>query len=673
MTDDGTLAGQRIAIANRGEIAIRIAQTSERLGMIPVLLLGDPDLDGLAARRVGRVERVGEAGAELDVERVIAAAERTGAAYLHPGYGFLSERAELAEACEAAGIRFVGPSAATLRLCGDKLETRAAAVRAGVPVLTASEPLGDDSALWIAAAAEVGYPLIVKPAGAGGGRGLRHVADETALVGAIEVSRREGASSGAGAVLYVERELLEARHVEVQLAGDGLDAIAVGLRDCSLQRRHQKVIEESPAPCIDDDLRQRLHGYARDLAREVELRGIGTCEFLLDADGTLAFLEINPRIQVEHPVTELVTGIDLVAWQLELAAGGGLPRMPFPEPRGHAVEARVYAEDPREGFRPSPGRLAVVQWPRVPNVRVDAGYETGDSVPHAYDAMLAKVIAHGPDRQTAIATLRQALRETVIAGVHTNLAWLDALLASEAFREGRATTQTAGEIVAGAAEPGLAPVVALLCLLGEGAALESDPWMRLGPWRIAGPAPVLMHGDDWEARFTVERSADGWAARDAAGRPVRWWRDAAGVITVAAGAERGRFFVVPEADALRVCGNGGEWRVRSGPRPLGPRERVARSHNGEIVAPMPANVIAVNVMVGDRVEPGAPLVTLTAMKMEITCEAPAAGTVTEILCAPGDLVGSDQVLARLATEDALGASKSRTTGPVEANPGAAAG
>jgi len=673
MTDVATMAGWRIAIANRGEIAIRIAQTCKRLGMIPVLLLGDPDLDGLAARRVGRVERIGEAGAELDVERVVAAAERAGAAYLHPGYGFLSERAELAEACETCGIRFVGPLAATLHVCGDKLETRAAAVRAGVPVLAASEPLGDDPASWIAAASLVGYPLIVKPAGAGGGRGLRHVADETALVGAIEVSRREGASPGAGAVLYLERELREARHVEVQVVADGTDALAVGDRDCSLQRRHQKVIEEAPAPRIDDYLRQRLHGYARDLAREVGLRGIATCEFLLAPDGTLAFLEINPRIQVEHPVTELVTGIDLVAWQLELAAGGGLPRMPFPEPRGHAVEARVYAEDSQEGFRPSPGHLAVVQWPRLPDIRVDAGYETGDVVPHNYDAMLAKVIAHGPDRATAIATLRQALRETVIAGVHTNLAWLDALLASDAFQDGWATTQTAGEIVAGAAEPGLAPVAALACLLGEGAALVSDPWMRLGPWRIAGPAPVLMHGDDWEARFTVERSAGGWAARDAAGWPVRWWRDTEGVLTVAAGDERGRFVVVPEADDLRVCGNGGEWCVRSGPRPLGSRERVARSHNGEIVAPMPASVIAVNVIVGERVESGTPLVTLTAMKMEITCEAPAAGTVTEILCSPGDLVGSGQVLARLVMEDALGASKSRTTGPVEANPGAAAG
>ena len=326
MTESSPVAGKRIAIANRGEIAVRIAATCRRLGAIPIVLLGDPDLNGYAARQIGLIERVGPAGSELDVELVIAAAKRASADYLHPGYGFLSERPALAEACDAAGIRFVGPSADTLRLCGDKLATRAAAVRAGVPVLPASPPIGDSPDEWVAAAQAIGYPLLVKPAEAGGGRGLRFVADESALIGAVQASRRESSSSGAGAVIYLERAMIEPRHVEVQVAADRDRTIAVGDRDCSIQRRHQKVIEEAPAPNIDDSVRANLHEYARRIAEETGLHGIATVEFLLDGSGEIAFLEVNPRIQVEHPVTELVTGVDLVEWQLLISSDRSVPR-----------------------------------------------------------------------------------------------------------------------------------------------------------------------------------------------------------------------------------------------------------------------------------------------------------------------------------------------------------
>ena len=290
------MAGKRVAIANRGEIAVRIAATCRRLGATPILLLGSPDLSGYAVRQVGRVELVGEAGAELDVGLVVAATRRAEADFLHPGYGFLSERATLAEACAPAGIQFVGPSAATLRLCGDKLATRAAAERVGVPTLPASPPLGDEPEGWLKAGREVGYPLLVKPAGAGGGRGLRHVAGEAGLAEAVAASRRESAASGAGALVYLERELLAPRHVEVQVAADGERALALGDRDCSVQRRHQKVIEEAPAPHVDEATRMALHEHARRIAAEVGLHGIATCEFLLGADGEVAFLEVNPRI-----------------------------------------------------------------------------------------------------------------------------------------------------------------------------------------------------------------------------------------------------------------------------------------------------------------------------------------------------------------------------------------
>jgi acetyl/propionyl-CoA carboxylase alpha subunit len=648
MTSETGIRGATVAIANRGEIAIRIAATCRMLGAIPVLLLGDPDLRGLAARTVERVERVGEAGSELDPERVVAAAMRAGATYLHPGYGFLSERADLAEACAAAGIRFVGPSPATLRLCGDKLETRAAAERAGVPVLAASGPLGDDEEAWLAEGRRIGYPLLVKPAGAGGGRGLRHVADEAHLVDAIAASRREGTAAGQAPVVYLERALVAPRHVEVQMVAAGGHAIALGDRDCSLQRRHQKVIEEAQAPNVSDATRAALHGHARRLAEEVGLESLATCEFLLGEGEEIAFLEVNPRIQVEHPVTELVTGVDLVAWQLGIAAGTPPDLAVVPPTRGHAIEARVYAEEPAAGFRPAPGRLATVAWPSGPGIRVDAGYATGDDVPHAYDAMLAKVVAHGPDRAAALAALRAALEGTVVAGVSTNLAWLLDLLDSDAFRAGRATTQTATEVHPAEPDRTIAPVAALAHLLDATSASDIGAWATLGPWRLSGAAPVTLHGDDWETRLDARREGDRWAIHDPeTGLTVRWQRRDDGALAIDVGGETVPAAVVARGRDAEVFARGGRWLVRRGPRPTLAAARRAAS-NGEVRAPMPGSVVSVHVQAGDRVERGDSLLTLTAMKMELVLDAPADGVVAEVACAPGELVAADQLLVSLA-------------------------
>ena len=555
------------------------------------------------------------------------------------------------QACEEAGIRFVGPSAATLRLCGDKLETRAAAERAGVPVLAASPPLGDDPDSWIAAAERIGYPLLVKPAGAGGGRGLRHVADASTLLDAVSASLRESATSGAGAVVYLEREMVEARHVEVQIVADGRHAIALGDRDCSLQRRHQKVIEEAPAPNVDDATRRDLHASARDLAVEVGLRGIATCEFLLAADGEIAFLEINPRIQVEHPVTEMVTGVDLVEWQLRIAAGEDLPEAPWPEPRGHAVEARVYAEDPWAGFRPAPGKLASVSWPVRPNIRVDAGFATNDIVPHAYDPMLAKVIAFGVDRSAAIEELRGALLDTVVAGVATNIGWLVNLLDNEAFLAGRATTNTANTVTPVEHSRASVAIAALAHLLDGSASPQPDAWSTIGPWRMSGCSPVTLHGDDWDERFDVWRSSAGWQVRrQGSDDAIRWWQDSGGVWTINDGDEVARMAVVERGPQLEVFGPGGWWTVSLGPRPTNGAAQRDRPGSGRIIAPMPASVVEVHVEGGDRVGPGQLLVTLTAMKMEIMCEAPVAGIVESIGCQAGDLVAADQVLVNLRVD-----------------------
>ncbi len=651
------VAGQRVAIANRGEIAVRIAATCRRLGAVPILLLGEPDLDGFAARQVGRVETVGEAGSEFDVNRVVGAARRAGAAFLHPGYGFLSERAALAEACDEAGIRFVGPSPSTLRLCGDKLATRAAAERAGAPLLPASPPLGDEPAAWEEAARAVGYPLLVKPAGAGGGRGLRRVADEVSLREAVSASRRESASSGAGESVYLERELVDARHVEVQVAADGQQTLVLGDRDCSLQRRNQKVIEEAPAPNIDAEIRRNLHDRARRIAEEVGLRGIATCEFLLGADGTLAFLEVNPRIQVEHPVTELVTGVDLVEWQLLVAAGSCLPQRPVPEPRGHAIEARIYAEDPWAGFFPAAGKLATVSWPALPDIRIDAGYASEDVIPAVYDPMLAKVVAHGADRETAVAALRAALLDTIAAGVPTNLPWLIDLLDFPAMREGRATTRTAGEVQPTMSDRSPALLAAVAHALDRSRGNAADPWSAIGPFRTSGTATLTFHGDGWEERVGVRRTGIGWEiSRDGASTSIHWWRDPAGVWTIAAGEIVARVAVIEREDGIEVCGKGGRWLVRSGARPLAEVGRRQRPSDGRVRAPLPAKVLRVHTEVGERVEQGQPLVTLSAMKMEFVCEAPASGVVETVSCLADDLVAADQLLVELRTSEGDGAN-----------------
>jgi acetyl/propionyl-CoA carboxylase alpha subunit len=646
------LAGLRVAIANRGEIAVRIAATCRRLSMVPVLLIGEPDLDGFAARQIGRVEVLGEAGAELDPARVVAAAVRAGADFLHPGYGFLSERPELAEACAAAGLRFVGPSAATLWLCFDKVATREAAASAGVPVLPASLPLGPEPDTWVVAARQVGYPLLVKPVAAGGGRGLRRVADASALTAAVMASAREGEASGAGQTVYLERELTAPRHIEVQVAGDGRRALAIGDRDCSVQRRHQKVIEEAPAPGLTPELRRIVHEYARAVATAVGLHGIATCEFLVGADGTIAFLEVNPRIQVEHPVTEMVTGIDLVAWQLRLAAGAPLPDA-VPPPRGHAIEARVYAEDPAHGFLPAPGRLTTVAWPVGPGIRVDAGYASGDVVPSAYDAMLGKVIVHAPDRATALAGLRAALLDTIVAGVPTNLPWLLDLLATPAVEAGTATTETAARVPPRTVPHRPAVLGAVAHALDRSRGAGSSPWSAIGPFRLAGSATLVVHGEGWQEAVQIERRGESWFIGDeAAITPYAWWRDEAGVWTVAAGDTVVRLAVNEAGDGLEVAGAGGRWLVALGHRPVAGGSRQQQRADGRVRAPMPGRILEVSVAPGQRVEAEQPLVLLTAMKMELSCVAPAAGSVSEVRCAAGDQVEAHQVLVELRLDPA---------------------
>ncbi|MEX1158308.1 MAG: biotin/lipoyl-containing protein, partial [Thermomicrobiales bacterium] len=536
--------------------------------------------------------------------------------------------------CLDNGITFVGPSPNTLALCGDKIATRAAAERAAVPTLPASEPLTLlDETAWGDAGALIGFPLIAKVVSGGGGRGLRVAESAAVLDDAIRSALREAGASAAGTTLFLERFLEPARHVEVQVAGDGTDAVALGDRDCSIQRRHQKVVEEAPAFDLSDESRGDLHAHAVAMAREVGLLGVGTVEFLLSGAGELFFIEINPRLQVEHTVTEEVTGLDLVEVQLSLATGGGLPEPSAPV--GHAIQARLYAEDPLAGFRPSPAEIRLLDWPDLPWLRVDSGYESGDVVPSFYDSMIGKLIVHAPDRETAIARMAEACDELLIGGIATNRPWLRALMELDAFRAARHNLSTA-ETVEVARQPAAALTWMAAALLPSGE--NESAWSSSGPFRVVAPAILALHDADggWEGRVSYRLVGSEW-------QPV-----VAGHSDDDGGTTDTPAVVIDTDDGFEVSDPSGRWLMRLGPLPLLHEREVAT--DGALRAPMPGTVVAVNVAPGQAVSEGEALAVMTAMKMEMTLAAPFDGVVASVGCAVGDLVGSRQVLVTVTPQ-----------------------
>jgi acetyl-CoA carboxylase, biotin carboxylase subunit len=436
---------RRVLVANRGEIAGRVMRTCRRLGIETVLTVSDADVASGPARRADQVIRIGPAAAAdsyLNVDAVVGAALAAEVDAVHPGYGFLSENARLARACAAAGIVFIGPAPETLEAAGDKLAAREHATAAGLPVLPGGHGGEGDSLAPLAAG--IGYPVLVKAAGGGGGRGLRVVRDPAELAGAVAVASAEAGAAFGDSRVYLERYVERGRHVEVQILGDGERVIHLGDRDCSVQRRYQKLIEEAPAPGLDDDLRERLRAAAVALGAHLGYRGAGTVEFLVDADrGEFYFLEVNARIQVEHPVTEAITGLDIVAEQIAVAEGRplrlGQEDITF---AGHAVECRVNAEDPARDFRPSPGTISRAVFPvgAAGSLRVDTHVQAGVTVPPYYDSLLAKVIAYGPDRAAALRTMAGALDRCAVEGVTTNLGLQRAIIADPAFAAGPVDT-----------------------------------------------------------------------------------------------------------------------------------------------------------------------------------------------------------------------------------------
>jgi acetyl/propionyl-CoA carboxylase alpha subunit len=484
----------RILVANRGEIACRILRTLREMGLPSVALVSDAEPDAPHAALADDVVPIGPAESYLDVAAVVGAARQAGAGAIHPGYGYLSQSAAFVRACDKAGLVFIGPTAEAMVALGDKRGSRRTAETLGIPVIPGEQDV-DRIESAREAAARVEYPVLLKAAGGGGGRGMRLVREPARLEEAFESARREALSSFADARLLVEKYVSPARHVEVQILGDGREAVAVGERECSLQRRYQKVVEEGPCLSLTDRTRREMFDAAVRLARGTGYRNAATVEFLLGPSGQFWFLEVNTRLQVEHPVTEMLTGLDLVRAQVELALGGPLPAPP--SPRGHAIEVRINAEDPYRGFLPQAGRVLMLSWPHRPAVRVDSGLREGQDVGPQFDPLLAKMIAWGADRESARRKLIDALREAVVLGVVTNQAFLLQVLESDLFARGETFTTTlestswtepppppealaaARQVLSGSGAAASAPGA-------DGAADRYSPWQHLGGFRLGG-------------------------------------------------------------------------------------------------------------------------------------------------------------------------------------------
>lgn len=650
---------ETVLVANRGEIAVRVIRTLHRLGIWAVAVYSDPDATARHVLEADEAVRLGPAAAResyLDIAKVLDAAARTGSQAIHPGYGFLSENADFAAECERAGVVFLGPPARAIRVMGDKIAAKNAVAAFDVPVVpgVAKPGLTDDE--LVAAAEEVGYPVLVKPSAGGGGKGMRLVEDAARLREALVGARREAGSSFGDDTLFLERFVLRPRHIEVQVLADTHgNVVHLGERECSLQRRHQKVIEEAPSPLLDPQTRARIGAAACDTARSVDYVGAGTVEFIVSADrpDEFFFMEMNTRLQVEHPVTEAITGLDLVEWQLRVAAGEKLAfAQDDIELHGHAIEARVYAEDPARGFLPTGGRVLQVFEPSGAGVRVDSSLLAGTVVGSDYDPMLSKVIAHGADRDEALARLERALVQTTILGVQTNIEFLRFLLADERVRAGDLDTALLDERLADFAPlPAPDDVLAAGGLYRQWALARrarGNPWAMPTGWRVGGiTAPVRT------AMRTPLRSetVSVWGPPEAARVQVGGGE----ILSASLQLEGDKMSVTldglrrdyrwAEADRhLWIADERGTWHLREAEEQK--IHRAAGARQAEILSPMPGNVIAVELDSGAEVTEGDVVVVVEAMKMEHPLTAPVSGR-AEVLVSVGDQVTVDQVLARI--------------------------
>ncbi|MGH2471590.1 MAG: biotin carboxylase N-terminal domain-containing protein, partial [Candidatus Limnocylindria bacterium] len=600
-----------LLVANRGEIARRIFRTAKRLGMRTVAVYSDADAALPFVREADVAIRIGPAPAAesyLAIGRVIAAAREAKSDLVHPGYGFLAERPELASAVDAAGMRFVGPPPKVLQSLGDKGEAKAIAERAKVPVLPGYRGEVQTDVAFIGAARSLGYPVMIKPVAGGGGIGMQMVRLERDLRDALARARRLASSSFGDERLLLERLVERPRHIEVQvLADDHGTVMTVGDRDCSVQRRHQKIVEEAPNWRPDDKGRERMAASAIAIAREAGYRNAGTVEFVLDDRGKFYFLEVNARLQVEHPVTEMVYGVDLVEQQLRIALGERLEILPKQHGRQHAVEARIYAEDPAAGFLPFTGRLVHVRWPERSGVRVDAGYEEGDVVTRHYDPLLAKVIAFGGDRRIALGMLANALDETEVLGVRTNTGFLRKLITRLGEQDVRVDTDLVerelGRLVPESTPAPDEAYAVAAAAVATGARQPQDPWSSTGAWRIGEGSATTIAFREGERERAVRLVGTGpytYAGHrvTAVDEAHRWTLDGA---PAAAAASDGVVWTSVRGDV---------WELQTGPR----EREVERTAGAEVAAPMPGMVIAAHAVADRRVRRGDLLFVVEAMK-----------------------------------------------------------
>jgi 3-methylcrotonyl-CoA carboxylase alpha subunit len=667
----------KILIANRGEIACRVAATCKRLGITSVAVYSDADANAKHVAACDEAVHIGGSTAAesyLRVERIIEAAIATGAQAVHPGYGFLSENEDFAHACEKAGIEFIGPPVEAIAAMGSKAAAKALMHSAAVPLVPGYHGDDQNADLLHRQADQIGYPVLLKASAGGGGKGMRVVVRTEDFTAALASCKREAASSFGNDRVLIEKYLTRPRHVEVQVFADRHGgAVYLFDRDCSVQRRHQKVLEEAPAPGLQPHVRRAMGEAAVAAARAVNYVGAGTVEFIMTEGGEFYFMEMNTRLQVEHPVTEMVTGLDLVEWQLRVAAGEPLPLAQDQlRIEGHAIEARIYAEHPARGFLPSTGTLKHLRMPegvefslgvggeRAP-VRIDSGVREGDTITPFYDPMIAKLIVHGASREEALKRMSQALRGCEVVGPHTNVEFLQRIVTSVPFSTGDLDTglieRHHDALFAPVQKPfleALALACGALMTREGGVAHGASPWDALSHWRLNGGYTQTLNWRDVEkdTAFAVLFSRDGdtrTLTHDGRTEPFKWWTGAGRHeygATIGDAHVTGRVFI--DGDTFHVFCRGEalafEWQN------LLAHAADAEHGEGRLTAPMPGKVIAVLVEQGAVVEKGQPLIVMEAMKMEHTIGAPAAGKVAEVLYGVGDQVADGAQLLVLDVE-----------------------
>jgi geranyl-CoA carboxylase alpha subunit len=636
---------QKILIANRGEIALRIMRTARRLGFGVVAVYSDADADVAHVRQADQAIRIGEAlpaRSYLRIDAIIAAAKAAGADAVHPGYGFLAENADFAKACHDAALVFIGPSSEAIRALGDKAGAKDIMLAAGVPCVPGYQGAAQDEATMLAEAGRIGFPVMIKAVAGGGGRGMRLAPDAASFTGLLRSARSEAQSAFGDPRVILERAITDPRHIEVQVFGDRHgNAIHLGERDCSVQRRHQKLIEEAPSPAVSPGLRARIGAIAVNAIRSIGYEGAGTLEFLLDRDGQFYFMEMNTRLQVEHPVTEAVTGLDLVELQLRVAGGEplGLAQDDI-KFSGHAIEVRLCAEDVARDFMPQSGRMALWQMPR--EIRVEHALQSGSEIPPFYDSMIAKIVSSGATRDEARRKLISGIEQSVALGVTTNQAFLASCLRHPAFAAGEATTAFIGqyrdELLA---EPSALdiPVAALAGLLLYVTDRHAPRWRSGRTLAATFPLPARIEIDGRIQEVEIVRERDGGYVVHCDGRDHRFDIDDQGrnIIRFRINGLTESVIFFRDGDLLFIQHRGVARCVRDLTR-VAPGATAAGGGDGKVRAAMNGRVIAVMVRQGDRVEAGQPIMTLEAMKMEHVHVAPVSGIILAI-----DVVEAEQV------------------------------